>query len=125
MVAGLAAWHERHEEAAAALANVRVLPEHVMVEAYSVVTRLPGGLAVPAADAARTLEARFGAAPLRLTTQNRRRILSTLAEVGVHGGAVYDGLVALEAHAHGLTLLTLDERARHTYARLGISYRSV
>lgn len=124
-MAALAAWHERHEAAAAALANVRALPAHVMVEAYSVLTRLPGGLAVPAADAARTLEARFGGTPLRLTTPLRRRALSTLANAGVHGGASYDGLVAMEAHAHGLTLLTLDERARHTYARLGVKYRGV
>jgi toxin FitB len=104
---------------------VRALPAHVMVEAYSVVTRLPGGLAVPTADAARTLEARFGAAPLRLNARERRGLLSTLADVGVHGGASYDALVALEAHAHGLTLLTLDERAKHTYARLGIKYRAL
>lgn len=125
VVAALASWHERHEAASAALANVRVLPEHVMVEAYAVVTRLPGGLAVPAADAARVLEARFDRPVLRLAPQKRNRVLSTLAEAGVHGGATYDGLVALEAHAHGLTLLTLDERARHTYARLGITYRSL
>lgn len=96
-----------------------------MLEVYSVVTRLPGGLAVPAADAARTLQARFDGPPLRLNVNERRRLLSTLAETGVHGGASYDALVALEAHAHGLTLLTLDERAQHTYARLGVKYRGV
>jgi toxin FitB len=104
---------------------VRALPAHVMVEAYSVVTRLPGGLAVTAADAARTLETRFDGSPLRLNARERRGFLATLADVGVHGGASYDALVALEAHAHGLTLLTLDERARHTYARLGVRYRAL
>jgi hypothetical protein len=57
--------------------------------------------------------------------EHRNRALSTLAAAGGHGSATYDGLVALDAHAHGLTLLTLDERARHTYARLGIAYRSI
>lgn len=107
------------------LANVRVLPAHVMLEAYSVLTRLPGGLAVPAADAARTLEARFDRAPLQLPAPYRRKILSTLATAGVQGGASYDGLVALEAHAHGLTLVTLDQRARDTYARLGVTYHAL
>lgn len=96
-----------------------------MVEAYSVLTRLPGGLAVPPADAARALEARFSAPPLRLTMPVRRTLLSTLVDRNVHGGASYDGLVAMEALAHNLTLLTLDQRARHTYARLGVKYRGI
>jgi hypothetical protein len=107
------------------LANVRTLPAHVMLEAYSVLTRLPGGLAVPAADAARALEARFDGPPLQLPAPYRHKLLSTLATAGVHGGASYDGLVALEAHAHNLTLLTLDERARQTYARLGVKYHAL
>lgn len=107
------------------LADVRVLPAHAMLEAYSVLTRLPGGLAVPPADAARTLEARFDRAPLQLPVPYRRKVLSTLADAGVHGGASHDGLVALEAHAHGLTLVTLDGRARDTYARLGVEVHAL
>jgi hypothetical protein len=96
-----------------------------MLEAYSVLTRLPGGLAVPAAEAARALEARFDRPPLQLPAPYRRKLLSTLADAGVHGGASYDGLVALEAHAHDLTLITLDERARSTYARLGVQHHAL
>ena len=59
VVAALSAWHERQEDAAAALASVTALPAHAMLEAYSVLTRLPGGYAVPAATAAEVLEARF------------------------------------------------------------------
>jgi toxin FitB len=121
----LSAWHDRHEDAAAALTDVRALPAHVVVEAYSVLTRLPGGLAVPAAVAAEVLDARFGDAPLRLDARQRRRVLQTLAGAGVHGGASYDGLVALEAHAHGRTLITLDERAQRTYGRLGVAFRGI
>jgi hypothetical protein len=36
-----------------------------------------------------------------------------------------DGLVALEAAAHGQTLLTLDERAQATYRRPGIDFRVI
>jgi toxin FitB len=125
VVAALSAWHDRHAAAAEALAGVKALPAHVALEAYSVLTRLPGGLAVPAAMAAEVLDARFPDAPLRLGARERRRILRTLAGAGVHGGAGYDGLVALEAHAHGRTLLTLDERAQQTYRRLGVAFRAI
>lgn len=122
MVAALSAWHVDHEPAARALERVRSLPSHVMVEVYSVLTRLPGGMAVPAASVAAVLVRRFSDPPLSLGARERRRVLDTLAAAGVFGGASYDGLVALEAKAHGRTLLTLDERAQSTYQRLGASF---
>ena len=60
MIAALATWHERHGAAAHALAPVTALPAHVLLEVYSVLTRLPSGLAVPAAMAAATITRRFG-----------------------------------------------------------------
>ncbi len=48
-----------------------------------------------------------------------------LAAAGVFGGASYDGLVALEADAHGHTLLTLDQRAQAAYQRLGVPFRVI
>jgi hypothetical protein len=105
--------------------SVTVLPAHAMLEAYSVLTRLPGGFAVPAATAAQVLEARFGDPPLRLGARERRGLLATLAPVGVFGGATYDGLVALEAQAHGRTLLSLDQRAQDTYRRLGVAFQAI
>lgn len=94
-----------------------------MVEAYSVLTRLPAGLAVPATAAARVLVSRFHEEPLRLRDANRRGLPEALAAAGVVGGASYDGLVGLEAQAHGRPLLTLDERAQETYRRLGVSFQ--
>ena len=122
MIAGLSAWHEQQESAAEALAGVDVLPAHVVVEAYSVLTRLPGGLAVPSATAADVLARRFPQPPLRLPDADRGTLLEQLAGSAVFGGASYDGLVALEAHAHGRALLTLDERAQLTYRRLGVGF---
>jgi hypothetical protein len=87
-----------------------------------VLTRLPSGLAVPAASAAGVLARRFGESPLRLDDAARAVVLERLAGAGVFGGASYDGLVALEAGAHGRTLLTLDERAQSTYRRLGVAF---
>lgn len=99
-----------------------VLPAHVLVESYSVLTRLPSGLAVAPALAATVLARRFDQPPLRLDDSERELVLQTLAGADVFGGASYDGLVALEARAHGRTLLTLDERAQSTYRRLGVTF---
>jgi toxin FitB len=100
---------------------VDALPSHVLVEAYSVLTRLPAGLAVAPQLAADTLASRFRRPPLQLQ-DTRDTLLETLAGAGVFGGASYDGLVALEAKAHRQTLLTLDERAQPTYRRLGAEF---
>lgn len=93
-----------------------------MLEAYSVLTRLPGGLAVPATVASEVLAERFPGEPLRLPDHERAGLPETLALAGVAGGASYDGLVALEAVAHGHDLLTLDSRAQDAYRRLGARY---
>jgi hypothetical protein len=125
VIAALSAWHERHEAAARALEDVSALPAHVMLEAYSVLTRLPSGLAVPAASASEVLTSRFDAQPLRVSDAERRALLQTLSQAGVLAGASYDGLVALEARSHQATLLTLDHRAQETYRRLGTLFRSI
>jgi predicted nucleic acid-binding protein len=125
VVAGLSAWHEQHEAAAAALAAVAALPAHVVLEAYSVLTRLPAGLAVPPVVAASVLVRRFVEPPLRVDDAGRHAVVETLAGAGVFGGASYDGVVALEAKAHGRVLLTLDERAQSTYQRLGAAFRPI
>lgn len=125
MVAALSAWHEDHEPAAQGLRDVDALPAHVMIEAYSVLTRLPGGLAVPGPIAADVLARRFGASVLALPEADRSGLLATLADAGVLGGVSYDGLVALEAARHGHVLLTLDRRAQETYRRLGVPFELV
>lgn len=93
-----------------------------MVETYSVLTRLPSGLAVAPGLAAKTLAARFHGSVLRLGDEQRASLLPRLADAGVLGGASYDGLVALEAKSHSEVLLTLDERAQVTYQRLGAPF---
>jgi toxin FitB len=106
VVSALSGWHENHDVAARALDGVAALPAHVLTEAYAVLTRLPGGLAVAPDAAAAVLASRFGEEPLQLAGAERRTLLSTLAAAGVGGGASYDGLVALEAAAHEQVLLT-------------------
>lgn len=121
-MAALSAGHEHHEQAAAATEPVEALPAHVLIEAYSVLTRLPSGLAVAPKLAAEVLGRRFGQPPLRLGAAERAVLLERLAAAGVFGGASYDGVIALEAAAHEQPLLTLDERAQSTYQRLGVSF---
>ena len=122
VIAALSGWHDQHEHAAAALASVDVLPSHVLFEAYSVLTRLPSGLAVAPAVAAQVLRSRFKQPSLRLRGADRAGLIETLAAAKVSGGASYDGIVALEAKANGYGLLTLDERAQSTYRRLGADF---
>lgn len=91
-----------------------------MLEAYSVLTRLPSGLAVPARLASDTLRGRFPESPLRLPAADRADLLHRCAAAGVQGGAAYDALVGLEAAAHDHVLVSLDERAQRTYRLLGV-----
>jgi hypothetical protein len=125
VIAALSSWHADHAAASRALEGVTALPAHVVLEAYSVLTRLPAGLAVAAVDAADVLERRFGEPQLELPQADRRALPKTLARAGVFGGAGYDGLVGLEARAHGQVLLSLDRRALETYRRLGVPARGL
>lgn len=93
-----------------------------MLEAYSVLTRLPAGLAVAATVASDVLDERFPGKPMRLSAAECASLPSTLAQAGVSGGASYDGLVALEAASHRQAVFTLDRRAQDAYRRLGTAF---
>jgi predicted nucleic acid-binding protein len=95
------------------------LSGHALPETYSVLTRLPGDARLSAADAARLLDARF-TTPLTLSGPAAREVHVTLSGLGIAGGAVYDGLVALAAKEHGVALATRDARARGTYDAVGV-----
>lgn len=94
------------------------LSGHALVETYSVLTRLPGDARLSAEDAARLLGARFET-PLALSGPQAQEVHNTLSRLGIAGGAVYDGLVAFAAEAHGLALATRDARAREPMTRSG------
>lgn len=96
------------------------LSGHALPETYSVLTRLPGDARLSASDAARLLDARF-TTPLTLSGQAARVVHATLSGLGLAGGAVYDGLVALAAKEHGMALATRDARARGTYDAVGVN----
>ena len=63
----------------------------------------------------------FAKPPLILTSKQTQVALDPLVKCGVTGGAIYDGLIAVTARTHDATLVSLDQRASMTYARLGVA----
>ncbi|UJP10894.1 PIN domain-containing protein [Microbacterium sp. KUDC0406] len=123
LIAVLAPWHPEHERTREVVRDVTAIGAHVLLESYSVLTRLPHGRldAVTASDALAALP--WGI--IDLMPKARESLVPQLARAGVIGGAVYDGLVGMTAAAHGLTLLTRDRRARRTYDALGVAYTTL
>lgn len=125
VVAGFAAWHEAHAAAAAALARKPRIPAHVLVESFSVLTRLPPPHRAPADLVASFLLARFPDAPLVLPAAAYATLVKEVTGAGLAGGSIYDALIGATVRSAGATLLTRDERARTAYDRLGVRYEVV
>lgn len=123
VVAGLSNWHPDHDRARAVLATRPQAVAHVLIESYSVLTRLPAPRRIDARLALAALESAFPGMPLVLPAKRFLPLLRQLAQAGIHGGAAYDGLVAETARLAGLALFTLDARARSTYAAVGVETR--
>jgi len=121
-VAALAGWHEAHEAARRAAAGTSI-PAHARLETYSVLTRLPPPHRIPP-DVASELLARWfpDAETIVPSARLSRSVVDRCSRLGVHGGAVYDALVALTAAEADRTLLTRDERAARTYDRLRVAF---
>lgn len=125
VIAGLLQDHAQHESARPILASHPMIPAHVALETYSVLTRLPVPGRIPPEAAARLI-ARAAAGRLRaLSADEQEELLADLPRLGIAGGAVYDALVAATALKHRLTLHSLDRRATATYQAIGVSYRLI
>lgn len=122
LVPALVAWHPDHDSAREALRpRLSYVPAHVLLETYSVLTRLPAPHRLAPSDAAHLVSA-VGAAALSLPGPEQADLVSALGRAQVRGGAAYDALVAQTAHHHGLRLLTRDRRARRVYDLIGVDY---
>ncbi|HMR49855.1 MAG TPA: PIN domain-containing protein [Arachnia sp.] len=120
IVAAFASWHEAHDASRAELRKQPRVAAHSLVEAYSVLTRLPAAHRVPAELAARFLDLAFPADALSLDPpQVRPLVTARLPVLGISGGAVYDAVIAETVRLAGGTLVTLDRRALSTYERIG------
>lgn len=112
--------HNEHEAAFAALSGRSLgLSGHAAFETFSVLTRLPAPTRLSAQAAARLLRHNFPRTK-HLSASRTAKLMATLADANVSGGAVYDALVAACAVEHGCTLATRDERALATYAAMGV-----
>lgn len=125
VVPALTDWHEHHERARSAIEGVDRLPAYVLVESYSVLTRLPRGLALSPVDAKELLCGAFPDVPLTLDPAGYRALLERVAPGGLRGGALYDALVGWTAAQAGVELLTRDVRASETYRTVGVQFRAV
>ena len=122
VVAAFASWHEGHASAAAVLGRGPRIPAHVVIETFSVLTRLPLPHRAPASVVQAFLAGRFRDAPLGLSPRGHMGLIEMASREGLAGGAIYDALIAATVLHAGATLVTRDQRARITYDRMRVSY---
>ena len=121
-VAALDGGHAAHPSCRAAVLQYRPgLAGHAAFETFSVLTRMPGSLAVDSPTAA-DLIARVFPHVHWLDEAAATELLARLGPIGITGGAVYDALVGQAALVNGARLLTRDRRAQRTYDLLGVAY---
>lgn len=126
IVASFASWHEHHDVAFTAVGRIDGVIAHCLIETYSVLTRMPAPHRMSAPLVSRYLESTFGKlAVFGLTPEEQRELVKTCAAQGLSGGAVYDAMIAASCVRTGAKLLTLDGRARQTYAALSIDHELI
>jgi predicted nucleic acid-binding protein len=126
LVASFASWHENHAAAVAAVETVDVVIAHCLLETYSVLTRLPPPHRLDASTVATYLRLAFGRhLCVGVTAAEQRKLIEACARERITGGSVYDAFIAMAAMRAKARLLTLDVRARATYAAIGAPYELV
>lgn len=117
LVAAHLKWHEHHEIALDALrremrsADEVIVPVHALLEAYSVMTRMPRAFRVTPQDAFDLLQItlRENARLVSLEPEHAWVFLSALAERSLAGGKAYDAfLLACAVEGGAGRFLTLD-----------------
>jgi predicted nucleic acid-binding protein len=120
MVASMGEWHPLHEASRAALAREpRQLIAHAAFETVSAGSRMPEPYRVPPGTILASLDRDYPSAWLSLDANEQRRALEAAVARGLHGGALYDALIAATAAEHDATLLSADRRASATYQAMG------
>jgi predicted nucleic acid-binding protein len=118
VIAALMSWHEHHERAAAAVEKAMtsrlgaVIPLHVFVEAYAVLTRLPPPYRLAPRDALVLLRENFESTRVApLPVSELWALLDHLAEANLGGGVTYDAAILASAESAGATvLMTMNAR---------------
>jgi predicted nucleic acid-binding protein len=122
VVAAFASWHQGHRAAVLALARDPRVPAHVLLESYSVLTRLPPPHRAAPSLVAGFLVEQFTEPPLTLAPRAYGRLIARAAEVEITGGSLYDALIGVTVAAARGKLLTRDRRAAATYERIGVEF---
>ena len=118
VIAALVSWHESHNAARASLEQAMegtpgvIVPVDVLVETYSVLTRLPAPHRLSPADAFRLLRENFhGSKTAALLGKDTWNLLESLAATDVAGGSVYDARIVAAARKAGANrILTMNVR---------------
>lgn len=104
LVAAAIAQHEQHRATVAELSRRRaadqvlVIAAHALLEAFAVLTRLPPPHRLAPGDALAVLERNWSDADaVSLTAAETWRTLRELANAGISGGRIYDGVIAAAA----------------------------
>lgn len=123
IVASFASWHEHHALAFSAVGRVDTLIAHCLLETYSVLTRMPAPHRMSPDIVALYLDKNFDKTEVvALPAAEQRTLVGECVARGLAAGAVYDALIAATCAHAGLKLLTLDGRARQTYALFGVDH---
>ena len=119
VVAALLSWHEEHDWARSTLEDLLageqeiLLPTRVVVEAYSVMTRLPSPHRLAPRDARQLLDESFRSSSrlIGLTPEQLWQLLESLADRRVAGGAAYDAeIIECAAKGRARVVVTLNRR---------------
>ena len=119
VVAALLSWHEEHDWARSTLEDLLtseeeiLLPMRVVVEAYSVMTRLPSPHRLAPRDAWQLLDESFKSSSrlIGLTARQLWQLLESLAEHCVAGGAAYDAeIIECAARGAARAIVTLNRQ---------------
>ena len=117
--------HAHHAAVLAATRNRQLgLSGHAAFELLSVLTRLPFPSRLSGAAAVELMTVNFPHTR-HLDDATAAALPAEFAQLGILGGAVFDGLVAACARAHGCTLITCDRRAEPTYKLLGVTCQTI
>ena len=128
IIAGLLSWHEHHDLAREWLETILeehqlVLPTRVLVESYSVLTRLPPPHRLSPRDAFDLLSGSFRehAEMIDFEASGRWAFLEQGAANGLQGGATYDAeIIHTAIAARARKLVTLNRRHFDRFAPPGL-----
>ena len=118
IVAALTSWHRKREAAAAAVEKALgsrsgvIIPIHALLEAYSVMTRIPALFRLLPAEAWELLSRNFAHVRLAMLPASAIwPLLAALSSADLGGGSMYDAAILAAAESAGASaLLTFNVR---------------